>query len=198
MFAKEILMGGTVISSIHHKIQDDKMQTRISCSGTLNPILAAKLGAQDLVFAKNGTPKGGFSSLALDTGCAAFRALFQPDAALKHSFELVSGDSTDRYVIKRQEGGVLKLELRLNYHGNPHEAIAYALAVGGAEAELKIVPLQSEIDTTKSGDEQGDEDTEDGDDEDDSQDDLFEPASLEPARHPLITGRGKNRKLARM
>lgn len=145
MYSDEVQISDAVITAIHHKIEDDNLQTRISVTGTLLPDLAERLGCRDVIFAKNGTPKGGYSTVQLDTGCKAYRAVFQSDPALKQTFELMSGDSTDRYVAERVADGVIKLKFRLNYHGVPHEAIAYVLAIGSGESRLKIVPLQTEI-----------------------------------------------------
>ena len=145
MFSKPIEIWDVIIPSISHKNRDGTVMTRISVTGTLNPALAKELGIEDLIFHKNGTPKGGFSSLALDTGCAAFRATIEAEQ-LKQQFELVSGDSTDSYVVQRMDEGVMQLRLRLNYHGDPHLPVAFVKAVGNAEAILRITPLQSEID----------------------------------------------------
>ncbi len=150
MFSKPIEIWDAVITAIHHKVEDGAVQSRILVTGTLNPDLADELGTRTLVFASNGTPKGGFSKLELDTGCAAFRAVFEADPSLKQSFELISGDSTDRYIVERGAEGVLRLKLRLNYHGDPHEVLAYVGVVGSGESMLKIVPLQTTIDNAKA------------------------------------------------
>ena len=76
--------------------------------------------------------------------------MFEADPSLKQSFELISGDSTDRYVVERGAEGVLRLKLRLNYHGDPHEVLAYVGVVGSGESMLKIVPLQTTIDNAKA------------------------------------------------
>jgi hypothetical protein len=124
MYSNEIEIPKAVITAIHHKVEDDKVQTRITVTGTLLPDLAERLGARDLIFAENGTPKGGFSSLALDTGCAAFRAI---------------------------------LKLRLNYHGDPHRAVAYVMAIGNGDSRLRIVPLQTEIPAKDEPEEENDQ-----------------------------------------
>ena len=79
MFSKPIEIWDAVITAIHHNVEDGAVQSRILVTGTLNPDLADELGTKTLVFASNGTPKGGFSKLELDTGCAAFRAVFEAD-----------------------------------------------------------------------------------------------------------------------
>lgn len=145
MYSTEVEISDAVITAIHHKIADDKVQTRITVTGMLLPDLAERLSARDLIFAGNGTPKGGFSSLSLDTGCAAFRAVFEADPALRQSFELTSGDSTDQYTVARLAEGVMQLKLRLNYHGDPHQALAYVMAIGSGQSKLRIVPLQTEM-----------------------------------------------------
>jgi hypothetical protein len=145
MFSDQIVLRDAVIDSIHYKTEDGKVQGRVQLHASLTQEAGEILGVKSVVFANNGTPKDGFSTLALDTGCAAFRAVFNADPSLKQSFELVSGDSTDRYIVERQAEGHLELKLRLNFHGDPHPALAYIVAVGNAESLLKIVPLQSEI-----------------------------------------------------
>jgi hypothetical protein len=157
MYSNEIEIPKAVITAIHHKVEDDKVQTRITVTGTLLPDLAERLGARDLIFAENGTPKGGFSSLALDTGCAAFRAIFEADPALKQSFELTSGDSTDQYTVTRLAECVMQLKLRLNYHGDPHRAVAYVMAIGNGDSRLRIVPLQTEIPAKDEPEEENDQ-----------------------------------------
>ena len=190
MYSEPITIRDFITRSIHIKSADGKCQTRVQGDGTLTQEVAETLGAKSLVFAPNGTPKEGFSSLQLDTGCGAFRAVFQADPALKQSFEVPSGDSSDQYTVERQEEGLLKLKLRLNYHGDPHQAVAYLAAVGNAESLLKIVPLQSEINT-----EADEEDNEEA--EKDLQEPLYQPEQhpgVEPARQTLISGRRHGRK----
>ena len=144
MFAEPIEVWDAVITAVSHKIKDGLVSSRILFTGTLNEDLADALGAKTLVFTSNGTPKEGFSKLELSTGCAACRALFEADPALKQSFEL-NGDSSDNYVIERQAEGVLRLKARLNYHGDPYQVLGYVLAVGSGESVLKITPLQTEL-----------------------------------------------------
>lgn len=164
MYSSEVEIPNAVITAIHYKIEDDKIQTRISVTGTLLPDLAEHFGARNLIFADNGTPKGGFLALSLDTGCAAFRAIFEADPALKQSFELSSGDSTDQYTVKRLAEGVMQLRLRLNYHGEPHQVLAYAAAIGNGKSRLRIIPLQTEMPATAEADH-----------EDEDQERLFDP-----------------------
>jgi hypothetical protein len=152
MFSEQVTFRDAVIDSIHCKTQDGKVQSRILAHVSLSQEAAEVLGVKSLVFAENGTPKEGFHSLALDTGCAAFRALFE-HPELKQSFEIATGDSTDSYVVQRMEEGRLKLKLRLNYHGDPHPAIAFINSVGNAESRLKIIPLQGELSAEEDEDE---------------------------------------------
>lgn len=146
MISEPFTLRDAVITAIDNTMKDGKVQARVHVYGTLNQEVAAVLGAQSLCFANNGTPKEGFKSLQLDTGCAAFRAVIQADPALKQNFELSSGDHTDSYVVRRQAEGHLKLELRLNYHGSSIHLQAFWEAVGSSELLLKIVPLQVEMD----------------------------------------------------
>jgi hypothetical protein len=182
MYSEQLVLRDAVIDSTHHKTQEGKVQTRIQVHGSLNQEVADVLGIKSLVFAHNGTPKDGFSTLQLDTGCAPFRAVFEADPALKQSFEITSGDSTDRFVLERQEGG-LKLKMRLNYHGDPHAALAYTVAVGNFESKLKIVPLQSTLDT-KPADEESKQEPEPAP--------ATAPASAETVRQAMAGGRRKS------
>ncbi len=198
MYSEQIVLRDAVIDSIHCKTEDGKVQSRIQVHGSLTQEVADVLGAKSLLFAHNGTPKEGFSSLALNTGCAAFRALFEADPALKQSFELVSGDSTDRYIVERLEDGILKVKLRLNYHGDPHAALAYIVAIGNAESKLKIVPLQATMDgedRAKTNAEYADED--DADEADEESPIIAEAkVAREAVRQRLISGRKRGRQAA--
>jgi hypothetical protein len=148
MFSEPIEIWDATIAAINHKVTDGVMASRILVSGTLNPALAKELEIKTLVFLPNDAPKDGFTKLELSTGCQAFRAVFEADPALKQSFE-INGDSTNNYVVERQAEGVLRLKLRLNYHGDPHQALAFVLAVGSGASMLKIVPLQRELDAAQ-------------------------------------------------
>jgi hypothetical protein len=198
MFSKPIEVWDAQITSVHLKTEDSKVQTRIMVTGSLDADLAEDLGARHVLFSDNGTPKQGYSKLQLDTRCQSFRAVFEADPALKQSFEILAGDSTDRYIVERQADGVLQLKLRLNYHGDPHHALAYIMAVGDSQSILKIVPLQQELDGEKREDDE-DEDTDE--DEDDDEEPEEEPVQQElvkpePARQRLITGRRHAKKQA--
>lgn len=113
---------------------------RVSVSGLLTRELATELGCQDLVFLDNGAPRQGFTKFDLDVECGAFRAFFEADPELKQRFEL-AGDS---FVVKRTDNGLFQLSWRMNYHGDPHPALAYLEAVGGADSALRIVPLEQQ------------------------------------------------------
>jgi hypothetical protein len=190
MYSEPITLRDAVITAIHLKTEDGKVQSRIQVHGSLNQEVADILGAKSLLFAINGTPKEGYSVMRLNTGCASFRATFEADPALKQAFELASGDSTDRYIVERQAEGVLKLKLRLNYHGDPHQALAYITAVGNSESLLRIVPLQTELDE----DEDEDEDRPKRNDEYLSEKPVVVPA--EAVRQSLIGHRRSARKQA--
>jgi hypothetical protein len=43
MYSNEIEIPKAVITAIHHKVEDDKVQTRITVTGTLLPDLAERL-----------------------------------------------------------------------------------------------------------------------------------------------------------
>jgi len=148
MFSAPVEIWDATVTAIHHKMKDGVLSSRLTVAGTLDESLAKELGANSLVFAENGTAKEGFSKLELSTGCAAFRALFQPDPVLKHDVE-ITGDSTDNYLVERKTKGGLKLKFRINYHGDPHQMLAYVMAIGSGEAHLRITPLQKELETTE-------------------------------------------------
>jgi hypothetical protein len=188
MYSEQITIARAVITAIHLKVEDSKIQTRIIASGAMSPELAQQIGARSLIYAENGTPKGGYTAAKLDTGCAAFRAVFEADPALKQSFELLSGDSTDSYVVTREADGALKLKFRLNYHGDPHQAIAFVQMVGNAECSLKITPLQTEIPANAK-----DEDDEDEEEQNDLFIDDADPviASQDAVRQRLINHTSK-------
>lgn len=144
MFSEPVLFRDAVIDSAHLKTQDGKVQTRVTIHASLTQETSELLGVKSLVYAPNGTPKEGFVSLDLDTGCAACRIVVE-HPELKQSFEIPTGDSTDQYVLERLDEGRLKLKLRINYHGDPLPLADFVTKVGNAESRLKIVPLQSEI-----------------------------------------------------
>jgi hypothetical protein len=143
MYTEPLQLWDAVITAISHRIKDGLVTTRIMVTATLNQDTGNQLDVGSLVFNENGTPKAGFP-LDLSTGCAAFRALFEADPALKQSFEL-TGDATDNYVIERGTEGAMQLDLRLNHHGDPHAALAYVLAIGNGESFLTITPLQESL-----------------------------------------------------
>lgn len=144
MFNNEIQLWHAVIAAINHKVKDGAVHSRIAVTGVLDVKLAEELGIKSLAFANNGTPKEGFTKLELSTSCQAFRAVFEAEG-LRQTFE-ITGDSADNFLVERIAEGVLRIKFRLNYHGDPHQALAYVLAVGSAESELKVVPLQQELD----------------------------------------------------
>jgi hypothetical protein len=148
MFSEPIAIWDAAITAISHKLKDGVLTSHIIVTGTLNEDLAEELDVESLVFAANGAPKQGFEKLELSTGCQAFRAVFEADPALKQSIE-ITGDSTDNYLVERTSEGALRLKCRLNYHGDPHQVLAYVLAVGSGESHLKIVPLQTELETAQ-------------------------------------------------
>ena len=196
MYSEPITLRDAVIDSIHLKTEDGKVQSRIQVHGSLNQEVADILGAKSLLFATNGTPKEGYSVIQLKTGCAAHRATFQADEALKQSFEILSGDSSDRYIVERQAEGLLMLKLRLNYHGDPHQALAYVMAVGNSESLLKIVPLQSEM-AVDEEDEKGEDEVEERPKKNDEYlSDELPFAPVETVRQELIGHRRAGKKRA--
>jgi hypothetical protein len=152
MYSQPVEISDAVITAISHKMKDGSLVCRILVVGELSWRLAAELDVRGLVFLENGAPKQGFAKLELSTGCAAFRAVFEADPALKQSFE-ITGDSSDKYVIERGAEDVLRLKFRLNYSGgDPHKALAYMLAVGDSASLVRIIPLQQELDLAQESD----------------------------------------------
>lgn len=214
MFSEPITLRNAVLRDVHNQMSNGKLQTRIVCVGTLSQELAELLGAKTIVYRENGTPREGFQELKLDTSCAAFRAVFEADPALKQSFELASGDSSDQYRIKRMEDGSLQLSLRLNFHsGDVYRLFSYWTALGDGDSLLKITPLQTAIADkpkrnndykAKAANDQGasdeDEDQAEGEDAND-EDARYLPISVdegtrEAARQTLITARRHGRQKA--
>jgi hypothetical protein len=140
---KPITLRAVQITALAHRLKEGILLHRLSVSGLLTRELAAELGCQDLVFLDNGTPKHGFTKFDLDVECGAFRASFEADPDLKQRFEL-TGDSCESFVVKRTDNGLFQLSWRMNYHGDPHPALAYLEAVGGGDAALRIVPLDQQ------------------------------------------------------
>lgn len=153
MFNNQIEIWHTQIAALNHKVKDGTVHSRLLVAGVLDTKLAEDLGIKNLVFANNGTPKEGFSKLELSTNCHAFRAVFEAEG-LRQTFE-ITGDNTDNFLVERvtdEKHGSFRLKFRLNYHGDPHQALAYVLAVGSAESSLKVVPLQQELDASDATD----------------------------------------------
>lgn len=151
-FSEPIEVGDAVITAINHKLKDGSVISRILVKGTLSQSLASQLGIGGLAFLANGAPKEGFARLELSTGCQAFRAVLESDPALKQSIE-ITGDSSDKYLVERGAEGVLRLKFRLNYTGgDPHQALAYVMAVGSGESLLRVIPLQQELDLNQESD----------------------------------------------
>lgn len=144
MFSEPIELYDAVITAVSHKVKDGGVNSRLIVLCTLSPGLAEELDAASLVFAANGTPKEGFDRLELSTGCASFRAIFEAPKQVKQSFEM-NGDSVNHMSVDRKPDGILQLRLRLNYHGDPHTALGFVMAVGSMECLCKIIPLQREL-----------------------------------------------------
>ena len=143
MLDKPITLRAVQITALAHRLKEGILLHRLSVSGLLTRELAAELGCQDLVFLDNGTPKHGFTKFDLDVECGAFRASFEADPDLKQRFQL-TGDACEGFVVKRTEAGELLLSWRMDYHGDPHPALAYLEAVGSADSALRIVPLEQQ------------------------------------------------------
>jgi len=141
MMDKTITLKSVQIGAIAHRLKEGTLLHRLSVSGLLTRELATDMGCQDLIFLENGAPKQGFTKFDLDVECGAFRASFEADPVLKQRFEM-TGDSCDSFVVKRTDDGLFLLFWRMNYHGDPHPALAYLEAVGGADSALRIVPLE--------------------------------------------------------
>ncbi len=158
MLDKPITWKAVQITAVAHRLKDGILLHRLSVSGLLTQELAADLGCQDLVFLENGAPKQGFTKFDLDVECGAFRANFEADPDLKQRFEL-TGESCEGFVIKRTETGAFVLSWRMNYHGDPHPALAYLEAVGGGDSALRIIPLEQQqlFRGTQSGDSSDDQ-----------------------------------------
>ncbi len=144
MLDKPITLKAVQITALAHRLKEGILLHRLAVSGLLTRELAADLGCQDLVFLENGTPKRGFTKFDLDVECGAYRASFEADPDLKQRFE-ITGDSCETFVVKRTETGSFLLSWRMNYHGDPHPALAYLEAVGGADSALQIVPLEQQL-----------------------------------------------------
>lgn len=140
---QSILIRQVQIHSINHKLKDGRLSHGILISGALDQNLARELGCEELVYFKNGTPRQGFPQLPLDVSCGAFRVRFEADPDLHHQFE-IAGDTRDRFLVKRNENGSLQLRLRLNFHGDPHPALAYAEVVGNARSLLSLTILEQQ------------------------------------------------------
>jgi hypothetical protein len=147
MFTDSIELWGAQVSAISHKIKDGLTTSKLVVTSMLDPDLARKLGCFDVCFLPNEAPRSSFTKMELDNGCAAFRATFEPDPALKHSME-ITGDTVDGLTVKSSKDG-LRIYLKLCFHSDPHIPIAYVLAVGSAEAFVKIHPLQQELDAAE-------------------------------------------------
>ena len=143
MLNKPITLKALRITTLAHRLKEGMLLHRLALTGLLTRELAVDLGCQDLVFLENGAPKQGFTKFDLDVECGAFRASFEADSDLKQRFEL-TGDSCESFVVKRTETGSFLLSWRMNYHSDPHPALAYLEAVGGADSGLQIVPLEQQ------------------------------------------------------
>ena len=143
MLDKPITLKAVQITALAHRLKEGMLLHRLAVTGLLTRELAADLGCQDLVFLENGSPKQGFSKFDLDVECGAFRATFEADPDLKQRFEL-TGDSCERFVVKRTESGLFQLSWRMNYHGDPHPALVYLETVGGGDSALQIVSLEQQ------------------------------------------------------
>ena len=138
-----ILINQAQIHSINHKLKDGRLSHSILISGALDENLARELGCEELVYLKNGTPRQGFPQLPLDVSCGAFRVRFEADPDLHQQFE-IAGDTCDRFLVKRNENGSLQLRLRLNFHGDPHPALAYAEVVGNGRSTLSLTIVEQQ------------------------------------------------------
>ena len=143
MLDKPITLKAVQITALAHRLKEGVLLHRLAVTGLLTRELASELGCQDLVFLENGAPKQGFTKFDLDVECGAFRATFEADPDLKQHFELI-GDACESFVVKRNEAGSFQLSWRMNYHGDPHPALAYLEAVGGGDSALRIVPLEQQ------------------------------------------------------
>ena len=143
MLDKPITLKAVQITALAHRLKEGILLHRLAVSGLLTRELAADLGCRDLVFLEKGAPKQGFKKFDLDVECGAYHASFEADPDLKQRFEL-TGDSCESFVVKRTEAGSFLLSWRMNYHGDPHPALAYLEAVGGADSALQIVPLEQQ------------------------------------------------------
>jgi hypothetical protein len=144
MSKESLLIRQAQILSISHKLKDGRLSHSLAISGTLDPALARELGCEELVFLHNGAPRQGFPQLPLDTACGAFRATFEADPALRQEFEM-TGDTCDRFLVKRSQTGSLLLNLRLNWHGDPHPALAYVAVVGSAASTVSLTLLEQQV-----------------------------------------------------
>ena len=143
MFDKAITFKAVQITAVAHRLKEGILLHKLSVSGLLTRELATELGCEDLIFLDTGAPKQGFTKFELDVECGAFRASFEADPDLKQRFE-VTGDACESFVVKRTENGVFQLSWRMNYHGDPHPALAYLEAVGSGDSALQIVPLEQQ------------------------------------------------------
>jgi hypothetical protein len=140
---QSILIRQAQIHSINHRLKDGRLSHSIVISGALDQNLAQELGCRELIFLNNGMPRQGFPQLPLDISCGPFRVTFEADPDLHQQFE-ITGDTCDRFLVKRNENGSLHLRLRLNFHGDPHGALAYVQAVGSGASLLSFTVLEQQ------------------------------------------------------
>lgn len=148
-FTEELQLSSTQISKIDLKMKDGgAIQSRLQIKTILTPELAQQLGCHDIVFGENDTPREGFTDVALDGGCAAFRALFEV-TGLTQTLEL-NGDSVTDVEIDKVRDGLLRMRLRLNVTGDPMQLINYWMQVGEAYGHCKVSPLAQELAAVES------------------------------------------------
>lgn len=132
------------IKSVQHKFNKGTLESMLKVEGVLTPELAADLCCATVVF--TGTEaRDGFSSVKLEAACESFKAQLAPYKMEQHSID-VMGPGVDSFVVTRgEDDGLLWIEARLHYSGDPYSALGYLLKVGDAPALLTITPLQQDL-----------------------------------------------------
>jgi hypothetical protein len=128
------------------RMKNGAFSVRVNINAQLTPDLAAVLGCRDLIFLKNGVPREGVPDDQSWDGplCPSFHGLLSVDG-LRQEIQ-INGDSvTDLTVIRSSKEG-MRLEVTLNYSGDPLTFIAYWKEVGAAPGICKIRPLQQDLD----------------------------------------------------
>lgn len=143
MFTEVLEAWDASIRGVTIKMNDGSFQIRIKVQAQFTPDLAVILGCRDSMFLENGAPREGIVEADLDGGCAAFQGILTVDG-LKQEFQM-NGDSISDLTVKRSGKDGLRLEMRLNYTGEPLTFIAYWKEVGAAAGVCKIRPLQKEL-----------------------------------------------------